>query len=278
MPVANENISEDEELFAIPRNLVLHKADSEIYSKIPHSFTGLGPWDSLIIVIIYEYLRGDASPWYPYLQLLPTIFDTLMFWTPEELLELQGSAVVDKVGKELAEDTWSKTIIPIMLNNKELFPASGGNAPIRQRQLLKLAHMAGSMIMAYAFDIEEDDSNKSDEDMADSGDSDLTEDDEDNPTKALVPFADMLNADGNRNNARLFHEHDSLIMRATKDIRAGEEIFNDYGLLPRSDLLRMYGYITDNYSAFDVVEIPAELFVNISASSGTNIPYLVQKV
>lgn len=48
-------------------------------------------------------------------------------------------------------------------------------------------------------------------------------------------------------------------MKALKPIRAGEEIFNDYGSLPRSDLLRRYGYITDNYAQYDVVEIPFEL-------------------
>lgn len=276
--MADENISQEEELFAIPRNLVLHTTNSEIYSKMPDLFADLGPWDSLILVIIYEYLRGNASPWYPYLQLLPTTFDTLMFWTSEELSELQGSAVLSKIGKESAEENWSKTIIPIMLNDKDLFPASDGNALIRQRQLLKLAHVAGSMIMAYAFDMEEDDSSKSDDDTADGGESDLTEDDEDNPAKALVPFADMLNADGNRNNARLFHEHNFLIMRATEDIMAGEEIFNDYGSLPRSDLLRMYGYVTDSYAAFDVVEIPTTLLVNIAASSGMSVSYLTQKV
>lgn len=267
----------DEELFAVPRSLVLHKASSELYHKIPGSFAHLGPWDSLIIVIIYEFLRGDASPWFPYLQLLPTTFDTLMFWTPEELSELRGSAVVDKIGREAAEENWSKTIIQIMLSNEELFPVPASDLESRESRFLELAHMAGSMIMAYAFDIE-DESGKNDEDAADDGESDLTEDDEDNPAKAMVPFADMLNADANRNNARLFHEDHFLIMKATKDIKSGDDIFNDYGPLPRSDLLRMYGYITDNYSAFDVVEISANLLENVAASSGMNRSCLTKKV
>ena len=58
--------------------------------------------------------------------------------------------------------------------------------------------------------------------------------------------------------ARLFYEEDSLSMKALKPIKAGEEIFNDYGPLPRSDLLRRYGYITDTYAQYDVAEIPAE--------------------
>jgi SET domain-containing protein 6 len=56
----------------------------------------------------------------------------------------------------------------------------------------------------------------------------------------------------------LFHEEEFLLMKATRAINAGDEIFNDYGPLPRSDLLRMYGYITDNYAQYDVVEISSQ--------------------
>ena len=67
-------------------------------------------------------------------------------------------------------------------------------------------------------------------------------------------------------------------MKALKPIQAGEEIFNDYGPLPRSDLLRRYGYITDNYAQYDVVEIPHELVNNVAAAaniaSDARIDYL----
>lgn len=43
-------------------------------------------------------------------------------------------------------------------------------------------------------------------------------------------------------------------MKAIKPIQEGEEIFNDYGEIPRADLLRRYGYVTDNYASYDVVE------------------------
>jgi N-lysine methyltransferase SETD6 len=276
--VANSSIFTDEELFAIPRSMVLQKTNSDLYLKVPEAFADLGPWDSLIIVLVYEYLRHDSSPWFPYLQLLPTTFNTLMFWTSVELSELQGSAVVNKIGKQSAEESWNITLLPIMFSNEALFPLSTRNPADRQRQLLELAHMAGSMIMAYAFDIDADDSDDSPEDAVDGANSDLTADDEENPAKGMVPFADMLNADAHRNNARLFHEDDFLIMKATQNIQAGDEILNDYGPLPRSDLLRTYGYITDNYSAYDVVEISADLIENVAASSGTDRSYLAQQV
>lgn len=48
-------------------------------------------------------------------------------------------------------------------------------------------------------------------------------------------------------------------MLTIKPVKAGDELFNDYGELPRADLLRRYGYITDNYTQYDVVELPLTL-------------------
>lgn len=47
-------------------------------------------------------------------------------------------------------------------------------------------------------------------------------------------------------------------------ISAGQQIFNDYGPLPRSDLLRMYGYLTENYAQYDVVEFSHDLLLEVA--------------
>jgi SET domain-containing protein 6 len=44
-------------------------------------------------------------------------------------------------------------------------------------------------------------------------------------------------------------------MVAIKPIPAGSECYNDYGPCPRSDLLRRYGYTSDEYKPHDVVEL-----------------------
>ena len=46
-----------------------------------------------------------------------------------------------------------------------------------------------------------------------------------------------------------------MTMIALRPIMKGDQIFNDFGQLPRSDLLRRYGYVTDQYKKWDVVEI-----------------------
>jgi SET domain-containing protein 6 len=251
---AIQDIAEDEELFALPKALTLHAQTSNIAEHLGRPLPDSDLWLPLILTIIYELLRGETSTWAPYLNLLPNSFHTLMFWSEEELAELNGSEVVHKIGRETAEGAWRETLIPVMLKHPGLFPCSSPSKEEQTKELITLAHRAGSLIMAYAFDIvREDISPPADEESAASS---LVSDDEDDTTfKGMVPFADLLNADADRNNAKLFDEDGYLVMKSIAPIKAGEEIFNDYGPLPRSDLLRMYGYITPNYAQYDVVEL-----------------------
>jgi SET domain-containing protein 6 len=212
------------------------------------------PWLELILVMLYENGQSTNSNWKPYFDVLPAEgqFDTLMYWDDAELRELEASAVVNKIGKGSADKTFREKIWPSVKTQPERF---GFDSDVEEPEVLQAAHRMGSLIMAYAFDIESEREREIDEEGYVS-----EEEDEDMP-KAMVPLADMLNADADRNNARLFYEPDALVMKAVKDIAKGEEIFNDYGPLPRSDLLRRYGYITDNYAKYDVAEIPSGLIL-----------------
>jgi SET domain-containing protein 6 len=228
----------------------------------------LGPWLSLILVMLYEYLNGDASNWSSYFSVLPTEFNTLMFWSDDELAELQASAVVDKIGRDGANKLFLDLLVPVIKEFAHVFFAGDERAKQRAEEMrdernLTLMHIMGSLIMAYAFDIEPVSPRK---DVDDEG---FAEEEEDEALpKGMVPLADMLNADADRSNARLLYEGSHLDMKALKPIRAGEEVYNDYGPLPRSDLLRRYGYITDNYAQYDVVEIPMDLVTDCVTAAG----------
>lgn len=56
-------------------------------------------------------------------------------------------------------------------------------------------------------------------------------------------------------------------MKTICAVASGFELFNDYGPLPRSDLLRRYGYITPNYAQYDVVEIGSPLIIDKASAS-----------
>lgn len=187
--VAVDSISDGEELFRIPRDVVLDSQTSTLRSYIRDELDDLDPWLSLILVLIYEWFLGDKSHWYPYLHLLPQQFDTLMFWSKAELAELQASAVVSRIGKKSAEVGFLSELVPIIHAHPELFPLSKDKL---DGEVIRHAHIAGSQVMAYAFDV--DKQNDLDDDES------LVTDDEDNPAKGMVPFADMLNADAEKNN------------------------------------------------------------------------------
>ncbi|KAK7539123.1 hypothetical protein IWX49DRAFT_87337 [Phyllosticta citricarpa] len=254
--VAIQDIKEGEALFSIPRSNILSAATSSLSTAAPKVLDELDPWGSLIVTMIYEYLRGSNGVWKPYFDVLPVSFDTLMFWSPDELANLQASAVTQKIGKAQADQMFRDTIIPLIRNHAGTFFPDGAGASVSDDELLALAHRMGSTIMAYAFDIEQDVAGKDvDEDGY------ASEEEEADLPKGLVPLADMLNADADKNNARLHYGADALTMEALRDVRAGEEFFNDYGPLPRSDLLRRYGYITSLYEKYDVVELQTDLII-----------------
>ncbi|KAL4941438.1 hypothetical protein BDV06DRAFT_180669 [Aspergillus oleicola] len=269
--VAQSDIPEGEELFTIPRDLILSTHNSKLKSLLSQDLEELGPWLSLMLVMIYEYLQGDSSTWAPYFRVLPQNFDTLMFWSAAELEELQGSAVVEKIGREGAEESILTSIVPVVRAHPVLFPPVGGlgsyEGDAGDQVLLNLAHTMGSLIMAYAFDVEKPEN----EDERDGEDGYLTDEEEEQSSKGMVPLADLLNADADRNNARLFQEDESLVMKAIKPIRVGEEIFNDYGEIPRADLLRRYGYVTDNYAQYDVIELSLNALCSSACVSDANI-------
>ncbi|KAL2844632.1 hypothetical protein BJX68DRAFT_257040 [Aspergillus pseudodeflectus] len=270
--VTQADIVEGEELFTIPRDLVLSTHSSKLSHLLSQNLEELGPWLALMLVMMYEFLQGDASTWAPYFKVLPRSFDTLMFWSEEELAELQGSAVMDKIGKQGAEDLILGSIAPIVRSNPALFPPIEGLASYDgdagTQVLLNLAHTMGSLIMAYAFDVE-----KPENEERDGEDGYLTDEEEEQYFKGMVPLADILNADADRNNARLFQEEEFLVMKAIKSIKAGEEIFNDYGEIPRADLLRRYGYVTDNYAPYDVVELSLNQLCSAAGLSNSSIEH-----
>ncbi|KAF5690099.1 ribosomal n-lysine methyltransferase 4 [Fusarium circinatum] len=252
--VALEDIPAETTLFTIPRRGIINVETSELPKKIPDAFDldkpddddapGLDSWSSLILIMIYEYLEGENSKWKPYFDVLPSSFDTPMFWSDNELEQLQASHMRHKIGKADAENMFQKTLLPIIRDNSEIFNA--GNKT--DAELIEIAHRMGSTIMAYAFDLEND---EEEEEEADG----WVEDRDGKSMMGMVPMADILNADAEFN-AHVNHEEESLTVTSLRPIKAGEEILNYYGPHPNSELLRRYGYVTKKHSRYDVVEIP----------------------
>ncbi|KAK5713694.1 Ribosomal lysine N-methyltransferase 4 [Elasticomyces elasticus] len=243
--LAVQDIEEDEELFSVPRTSILTIETSTLPAEINAQIND--PWLGLITAMVLEHSKGDGSAWKAYFDVLPERFDTPIFWSEEELAWLRGSAVVDKIGKLNADKAFRERIVPIIRQHAEVF----GTADASDEKLMALCHRTGSTIMAYAFDLEKPSAEESREEQ------DGWEEDEEESEN-------MLNADADRNNAKLYYEDDKVIMKSIKPILAGGEIFNDYGSLPNVDVLRRYGYATSNYSRYDVVEVSQQLIKDVA--------------
>jgi N-lysine methyltransferase SETD6 len=187
------------------------------------------------------------------IDVLPKEFDTPMFWTDEELKELKGTEVVSRIGKLKSEEQYYQIILPLLSAHPELFDITKCG--------LDAFHIMGSLVLAYSFGRTD---SPNDED----------EDDEDGSERidiAMVPLADMLNANPQLNNvslhtginnsqARLFQAGTGWEMRTIRRIARDEQIYNTYGNLPNADLLRRYGYVIPG-SRDDLVEISAEMII-----------------
>jgi SET domain-containing protein 6 len=153
---------------------------------------------ALTAVMLSEGLNKN-SKWTPYLAILPQQLDSLIFWPESELLQLQASTVVQKIGKASAEEMFARHITPLGLDNSST----------------ETCHRVASIIMAYAFDIPEklpkdeiEDAEDGDDLVSDNGEEELT-------VLSMIPLADMLNADADKNNARLVCDNEDLEMRVS---------------------------------------------------------------
>jgi N-lysine methyltransferase SETD6 len=165
--------------------------------------------------MLYEYLNQDASNWAPYFNVLPSQFNTLMFWEDDELAELQASAVVQKIGKREADETFTKVLVPVVTEFAEIFFSGDERAKERAEDMVKphnilMMHKMGSLIMAYAFDVEPTNPER---DVDEEGYA--SEDEDEALPKGMVPMADMLNADADKNNVRTCASQSSFMTLTT---------------------------------------------------------------
>lgn len=113
---------------------------------------------SLVLTMIYEYFQGEKSKWSQYLKILPKELDTLMSRSPTELAELQANSVTQKLGKDDANLAFVHYLLPVIKHHAELFGNLNSvfQGPNAEEPLLHIAHKLGTLIMAYAFDLEKE--------------------------------------------------------------------------------------------------------------------------
>ncbi|KAF9527317.1 hypothetical protein CPB83DRAFT_768637 [Crepidotus variabilis] len=281
--VALIDIPEGQTLFSMPRTLLLGVQTSNLRFAFGEEAWKAAKlherWSGIILCLMWEAAKGPESRWAPYFDIMPIEFDTPMFWSNDELAELNGTAVADKIGKEQVEADYHQKVLPAMKSRSDLFSPDA----IPKYYSLEVYHLMGTRLLTRSFTIEQetdeepattsqaedtitagDISTENDhvdapleakgEDEDEDEDEDADNEDEDTQTTmVMVPMADMLNARYKANHAKLFYEPDCLRMVTIKPIKAGEQILNTYGNPPNSELLRRCGHV-------DYLSLPSELY------------------
>ncbi|KAK6541592.1 hypothetical protein TWF694_007394 [Orbilia ellipsospora] len=253
---SSENIRASTTILSIPSDSILTLTNSPLSTIIPE-LSEKAQWPALIITVMYEASKLD-SKWRAYLDSLPKQFDTLMYWTSEELQELDGSAVINKIGKEESEMWYSVDFQKIL--NKYGSEFEGVDVS------LEAFHRVGSWIMAFSSDLEKpaDAENPRDEDEMDEDD---IEYDALDSYKAMVPFAHLIPSDCDLANCELETSESAVSFVTVKDIPANSTLYVDPGPLPRSDLLRRVGSYPQSATQHDVVEIDSTLIISVAGKA-----------
>jgi SET domain-containing protein 6 len=209
----------------------------------------------LIVSLMVEAAAGSASEWSPFIGVLPQpgeMTETPLFWNDDELRELEGTDVLEQLGRAEIRETFDRHVVPLVLHNPKAFgcpPMAVGNGDLDEREKRRLHELFvhwGSVAMSRGFDS--------------------------HPTHCgpvMTPMADMLNHRTGRCNAHLenhCHHHGGagarfLTMVAVSRVGDGDELINTYGDLGNGELLRRYGF-TDDDNPFDTVSIKAELLAD----------------
>ncbi|KAF9624831.1 hypothetical protein IFM89_014216 [Coptis chinensis] len=121
--IAQRNISKNEVVLEVPNKFWIN-SDTVAASEIGKFCGGLKPWVSIALFLLIEKARKD-SPWRSYLDILPDATNSTLYWSEEELSELQGTQLLSTTmgAKDYVQSEFLKVEEEIILPNKNMFPS-----------------------------------------------------------------------------------------------------------------------------------------------------------
>ncbi|CAH9128985.1 unnamed protein product [Cuscuta epithymum] len=233
--VATKDIGRNEVVLEVPRRFWITPetvADSEIGSVC----SGMNPWVAVALFLLREKHRDD-SKWKSYLDVLPDCTNSTVFWSEEELAELQGTQLLSTtIGVIEYVQTEFQRAEEVILRNKQLFPFT---------ITLDDFVWAFGILRSRAF-------------------SHLQ-----NQNLILMPFADLINHSGRvtsedpayevRRTAGFFSRDYLFSLRSPLAVKKGEQVFIQYDVnKSNADLALDYGF-TDSSPHRDAFTLTLEI-------------------
>lgn len=111
--IALKDIEEGRELCSIPKSACISIRTSGIADVLEQESLGGGL--GLIVAVLYEMSLGKASPWYEYLNAIPTREYLPIFWNEQEISALEGTELQDSAAtdKEAMLEDFESHVAPI---------------------------------------------------------------------------------------------------------------------------------------------------------------------
>ncbi|XP_071692480.1 fructose-bisphosphate aldolase-lysine N-methyltransferase, chloroplastic isoform X2 [Rutidosis leptorrhynchoides] len=121
--VAQRDIGRNEVVLEVPKKFWINP-DTVAGSEIGRVCNGLKPWISVALFLIREKKQIDISDWRNYINILPEFTDSTIFWSQEELSEIEGTQLLSTTlsVKEYVENEFVQVQEQVILPNKQLFP------------------------------------------------------------------------------------------------------------------------------------------------------------
>lgn len=74
--------------------------------------------------------------------------------------------------------------------------------------------------------------------------------------RAIVPLCDMFNTDFQGEVSHYYNaDNDTICLRATRDFRAGEQVFINYSPVPHARMVQLYGFVVHPAPAFNSIQL-----------------------
>jgi SET domain-containing protein 6 len=263
--VATRDLHVGDVVVEVPEDAIL-TADNSVAADALRDFFGgdTAPRlerEALVLAVMAEMARGEASRVNAYLNALPSLRATHspLGWTADELAELEGTSCAERMFAEdedaelpsMTVEHWKHVAEPFFERHPEfaMHPSPGSDE--NETTYLRKAYLhATALVAGFSFTLGEEDEEDEDEALcrpADAADDARGSDSEAHAsTQAMVPFWDMLNhVSPELASVRLEHDERaaSLKMVCVREVRRGSEVFNTYGALGDDELLRRYGFV-----------------------------------
>eukprot|EP01018_Ginkgo_biloba_P023761 Gb_03288 [translate_table: standard] len=251
----------------------------------------------LSVALMYERSKGEKSPWYDYLDLLPHRECVPLVWSLDEVDTLLAGTELHEVVKEdmqLLCEEWEESIVPLTA----LYPVEYPREWFSIEQYFAAKTVVGSRafevddyhgfsmvpladlfnhktaaedvhITSVANDVDSDIDNNQESLVDDNNTNCFSSDISDNLStkEGGTNFAESLNGHGRNEiigagfSTSSGSSKEVLEMILIKDVEEGNEVFNTYGTLSNAALLHRYGF-TEPDNPFDIVNVDFDLVID----------------